>query len=204
MEKTALLLIEFQDDFLKEYGAMGATGIWRRAKEHRVVEHTVKVVEAARKAKLSIIHAPISFREGYPELGRPFGLLKGVVDAKAFRKGSKGVEIIDELKPKEGEFVIEKRRLCAFCDTELESLLRNLGVENLLITGFITNWCVEQTGREAYDRGFKPIFITDCMGSLSDKEQRFAVEKIFPAIGEVKTSEQIIEIIGRENCLCSS
>ena len=105
------------------------------------------------------------------------------MDAKAFRKGTKGVEIIDELKPRGGEFVIEKRKLCVFRDTELESLLRNLGVEGLLIAGFITDWCVEQTGREAYDRGFKPIFLTDCIEALSNEEQRFAVEKIFPAIG---------------------
>jgi len=195
MEKSALLLIEFQNDFLMKDGAMNATGIWKRAEDHGVVKKTVRVVEAARKARIPIIHAPISFREGYPEISGPSGLLKGVVDAKAFRRGTKGVEIIDKLKPKDGEFVIEKRRLCAFCDSELESLLHNLGVKNLLIAGFITNWCVEQTGREAYDKGFKPIFLVDCMEALSDEEQKFAVEKIFPAIGESKTSEEIVREI---------
>ncbi len=193
MEKAALLLIEFQNDFLKEEGAMKGTGIWKRAREHKVVENTVKVAEAARKANIPIIHLPISFREGYPEISKPFGLIKGVIDAGAFKKGTAGAEIIDELKPKEGDFVVDKRRLCAFCDTELESLLRNLGVENLIIAGFITNWCVEQTAREAYDRGFKPFLLTDCMEALSDEEQKFAVEKIFPAIGEVRTSEEIIK-----------
>jgi len=195
MGKSALLLIEFQNDFLIKDGAMKVTGIWKRAEEHGVVKKTVRVVEAARKAGIPIIHAPIGFREGYPEISGPFGLLKGVVDAKAFRKGTKGVEIISKLKPKEGEFVIEKRRLCAFCDSELESLLHNLGVENLFIAGFITNWCVEQTGREAYDKGFKPIFLVDCTEALSDEEQKFAVEKIFPAIGELKTSEEIVREI---------
>lgn len=195
MEKTALLLIEFQNDFVKEEGAMKATGIWKRVKEHNTTGKVVRVVEAARRAGMPIIHAPISFRQGYPEIARPFGLIKGVVDAKAFVKGTKGVEIINELKPRDGEYVIEKRRLCAFCDSELESLLHNLGIENLIISGFITNWCVEQTGREAYDKGFKPIFLTDCMEALTDEEQKFAVEKIFPAIGEIKTSEEITKQI---------
>ncbi len=193
MEKTALLLIEFQNDFLREDGAQKATGIWKRAKEHKVVENTVKVVEAARKANIPIIYAPISFREGYPEWKRQFGIVKGAADAGAFRKGTWGAEIVDELRPKTGDFVIDKRRLCAFCDTELESLLQALGVEDLIITGFITNWCAEQTGREAYDKGFKPVFVVDCVEALSDEEQKFAVEKIFPALGDVRTSEEIIK-----------
>ena len=193
MVEKAILLIEFQNDFLKEDGAMKDTGIWKRAKEHKVVENTIKVVESAREADVPIIHAQIRFRAGYPEISEPFGLVKGIVSAGAFRRETPGVEIIEELKPKTNDFVLDKRRLSAFCDTELESLLRNLGVKELILAGFITNWCIEQTGRDAYDRSFKPIFLIDCMEALSDEEQNFAIEKIFPAIGEVRASEELIE-----------
>jgi ureidoacrylate peracid hydrolase len=193
MAKTALMMIEFQNDFLSEKGAMAGAGIWSRAKEHNVVANTKKILEAARKAGISIIHSPISFREGYPELAGTFaGLLKGAEDANAFKKGTWGAQIVDELTPKEGELVLDKRRLCGFCDTELEGLLRNQGVENLMIAGFITNWCVEVTGRSAYDRGFHPVFLKDCTEALSDEEQKFAYEKIFPAIGETLTSDEAI------------
>jgi nicotinamidase-related amidase len=67
MAKTALMMIEFQHDFLSEKGAMAGAGIWSRAKEHNIVANTKKVLDAARKAGIPIIHSPISFREGYPE-----------------------------------------------------------------------------------------------------------------------------------------
>ncbi|MFX1521473.1 MAG: cysteine hydrolase [Promethearchaeota archaeon] len=193
MAKTALMMIEFQNDFLSEKGAMAGAGIWSRAKGHNVVANTKKILTAARKAGIPIIHSPISFREGYPELAGTFaGLLKGAEEANAFKKGTWGAQIVDDLTPKEGEIVLDKRRLCGFCDTELEGLLRNQGVENLMIAGFITNWCVEVTGRSAYDRGFHPVFLKDCTEALSDEEQKFAYEKIFPAIGETLTSDEAI------------
>jgi ureidoacrylate peracid hydrolase len=193
MAKTALMMIEFQNDFLSEKGALAGAGIWSRAKEHKVVENTAKLLAAARKAGIPIIHSPIGFREGYPELAGTFpGLLKGAEEANAFKKGTWGAEIVEELTPKEGEIVLDKRRLCGFCDTELEGLLRNQGVENLMITGFITNWCVELTGRSAYDRGFHPVWLSDCTEALSDEEQKFAYEKIFPVIGETLTADEAI------------
>lgn len=193
MAKKALIMIEFQNDFLSEKGAMAGAGIWKRAKDSNVVANTKKVLEAARRAGIPIIHSPISFREGYPEVAStPFGLFKGAADANAFKKGTWGAEIVEDLTPKEGEMVLDKRRLCAFCDSELGGLLKNLDVEELIITGFITNWCVEVTGRSAYDRGIKPIFAVDCMEALSDEEQQFAINKIFPVLGDVKKADEIV------------
>jgi nicotinamidase-related amidase len=196
MADTALIMIEFQNDFLSDKGAMAGAGIWSRAANSNVVANTKKVLDAARakgRANVVIVHSPISFREGYPELtGTPPGLLKGAEEANAFKKGTWGAEIVEELAPKGDEIVLDKRRLCGFCDTELEGLLSSLGVKNLLISGFITNWCVEITGRSAYDRGFHPVFLKDCTEALSDEEQEFAYSKIFPAIGETLTSDEAI------------
>jgi ureidoacrylate peracid hydrolase len=197
MPKNALIMIELQNDFLSEKGALAGSGIWKRAKEHKTVANVKKVLEAARKAgpdKCTIIHSPISFRKGYPELAKTKpGLLKGAQEAGGFKKGEWGAEITDELKPLPGEIVLDKRRLCGFTDTELDGLLKNLGVENLLIGGFVTNWCVEATGRSAYDRGYHPVFLKDCMDAFTDEEQKFAEEKIFPVIGEVSTSDEAIK-----------
>jgi nicotinamidase-related amidase len=196
MPKTALIMIEFQNDFLSEKGALAGAGIWKRAKDHNTVGKMKKVLDAARKAgpdKCLIIHSPIGFREGYPELAKTHpGLLKGAEEAGGFKKGEWGAEITDELKPLPGETVLDKRRLCGFTDTELDGLLKNLGVENLMIGGFVTNWCVEATGRSAYDRGYHPVFLSDCMDAFSDEEQKFAEEKIFPVIGEVMKSDEAI------------
>ena len=98
-KETAVVMIEFQNDFTTEGGAlhgavkdvMESTDMLRNAQE---------TVAKAREMGATIIHAPITFAEGYPELGdHPYGILKGVVDTESFRKGTWGADFADEMKP---------------------------------------------------------------------------------------------------------
>ncbi len=102
---TALVLIEYQNDFTSEGGAlheavapvMDSTGMLGKTKN---------VVEAARAAGVTVMHAPITFAEGYHEISsHPYGILKGVVDGKAFVKDSWGAAIVDDLTPQAGDIV---------------------------------------------------------------------------------------------------
>src|SRR5437899_265562 len=114
-KETAVVLIEYQNDFTSEGGAlhgavqdvMASTGM---------LNNTVEAVKQARDAGATVIHAPIAFAEGYGEINpEPYGILKGVVDSNAFVKGSWGADIVDELKPETGDIVVEgKRGLDAF------------------------------------------------------------------------------------------
>ncbi|MGR9235125.1 nicotinamidase-related amidase [Rhizobium leguminosarum] len=180
-KETALVLIEYQNDFVKEGGAqyaavkdvMDSTGM---------LQNSLDLVAQARSLGVSIMLAPISFAEGYPEVAaEPYGILAGVVGSKAFRKGSWGAEIIDELQPKEDDILIEgKRGLDCFASTNLDFILRARGVVNVAIAGFLTNCCVESTMRSAYERGFNVVTVTDCTATLSEEEQRVATTKTFP------------------------
>ena len=105
-KRTAVVLIEYQNDFTSEGGVLhdavqgdGGTGM---------LENTRRLVEAARAAGATIVHAPITFVPGYGELSQhPYGILKGVVDSTAFVKGEWGSEIVDALAPQEGDVVVE-------------------------------------------------------------------------------------------------
>ena len=169
---TAIVLIEYQNDFAAEGGIFhdAVKGVMQST---HMLAHTFDVVEAAREAGATIVHVPISFSGDYHELtSTPYGILKGVVDNKAFRKGTWGVEIIDELKPKPGDIVIEgKRGLCGFQSTNLDFILRNKGIQTVALGGFLTNCCVESTMRSAYERGFEVITLKDCTAATSQKEQ---------------------------------
>jgi len=118
---------------------------------------TVALVDAARAAGVTIMHAPITFAPGYGELSRhPYGILKGVVDGNAFVKGTWGAAIVDDLTPAEGDIIIEgKRGLDTFASTNLDFILRSKGIETVIIGGFLTNCCVESTMRSAYENGYR-------------------------------------------------
>ncbi|MGZ5195556.1 MAG: cysteine hydrolase family protein [Ramlibacter sp.] len=193
-ETTAIVLIEFQNDFTSPGGVfhdavkdvMAKTGM---------LANTVAVANAAREAGAVVMHTPITFAEGYGELtGHPYGILKGVVDNKAFRKGSWGAAIVDALKPQEGDIVIEgKRGLDAFPSTNLDFILRSKGIRTVVLAGFLTNCCVESTMRSAYERGFDVVTLKDCTATLSQEAQDMAFTHNFGMFSRPMTHTELLE-----------
>ncbi|MFN4147765.1 MAG: cysteine hydrolase family protein [Runella sp.] len=194
--KTALILIEFQNDFTTEGGALH--GAVKNVMEHNnMLQNTVETVEKARKAGVTIIHAPISFMEGYYEItSHPYGILKGVVDNKAFVKGEWGAKIADPLAPQPGDIVIEgKRGLDTFASTNLDFILRSKGIDHIVISGFLTNCCVESTMRTGYEKGFNVYTLTDCTAATSLEEHEAAIKYTYPMFSRPMTHGEFLEII---------
>src|SRR5260221_11751346 len=125
-KKTAVVLIEYQNDFTSEGGSLhdAVKGVME---QERMLPNTVEAVEQARELGATIIHAPITFTHDYHELSpTPYGILKVVVDSHPFRKGTWGAEIVQDLTPVEQDIVVEgKRGLDAFASTNLDFILRS-------------------------------------------------------------------------------
>jgi len=102
-------------------------------------------------------------------------------------------EIIPELGPKKGDFVITKRQWGAFHGTELDLQLRRRGITTIVLCGISTNVGVESTARFAYEYGYNQIFAEDAMSAMSEEEHNSAVKKIFPRIGLVRKTKDILE-----------
>lgn len=190
---TAIVLIEYQNDFTSEGGAlhgavagvMDATGM---------LANTRRVVEAARRAGVTVMHAPITFAAGYNEISsHPYGILKGVVDGQAFVKDSWGAAIVDDLAPQPGDIVVEgKRGLDTFASTNLDFILRSKGITTIVLGGFLTNCCVESTMRTGYEHGYKVITLRDCMAATSGAEHDNALSYDFPMFSEPMTADELI------------
>ena len=193
-KKTALLLIEYQNDFTSEGGALH-NGVKAVMQSTNMLEHTVKTVAEARKAGVAVMFVPISFAEGYREItSEPYGILKGVVDGKAFVRGSWGAAIVDALRPEPEDIVIEgKRGLDTFASTNLDFILRSRGIENLVVAGFLTNCCVESTVRTGYERGFQVVALSDCTATLSAEEQSFTFEKNLPMFARIMKHTEFLK-----------
>jgi nicotinamidase-related amidase len=188
---TAVVLIEFQNDFTSDGGALhGAVeGVMEST---NMIENTRKVAEQARAAGATVIYAPISFADGYREItNQPYGILAGVVDNKAFVKGTWGAEIVDELAPQPDDIVVEgKRGLDTFASTNLDFILRSKGIKTVALGGFLTNCCVESTMRSAYEKGFDVVTLTDCVAATSQSEHDNAIQYDYPMFSRPMTSDE--------------
>jgi ureidoacrylate peracid hydrolase len=199
-QKTAVVLVEYQNDFASEGGALhGAVKDSMAATD--MITHTQEAVAAARAAGVTVIHAPIQFAEGYGEItSHPYGILKGVVDTNAFVKGSWGADFVGEVTPQPGDIVLEgKRGLDAFASTNLDFILRSKGIETVALGGFLTNCCVESTMRSAYEKGFEVVTLTDCVGATSAEEHANAITYDYPMFSKPMTAAEFAATLGGED-----
>jgi nicotinamidase-related amidase len=193
---TAIVLIEFQNDFTTAGGAFheAVKGVMQA---NGMLGNTIALVDKARSAGACIMHVPISFAAGYPELGaHPYGILKGVVESLAFRKGSWGASIVDALQPKDGDIVIEgKRGLDAFQSTNLDFILRGRHIRTVALAGFLTNCCIESTMRSAYERGFEVVTLMDCTATVSEAAQQAALSHDFGMFSHPMTHVEFMQAL---------
>jgi nicotinamidase-related amidase len=168
LAKTALIIIDMQRDFL-EPGGFGETLGNDVSRLAAAVEPCRKVLDAARRLGLLVIHT----REGHrPDLSDapPAKVERGAPSlrigaagpmGRILIRGEPGHDIVAALYPASGEPVIDKPGKGAFYQTELELMLRNRGIENLLVCGVTTEVCVNTTVREANDRGYRCVVLSD-------------------------------------------
>jgi nicotinamidase-related amidase len=170
--KTALIIIDMQRDFLEPGGFGEALGndVSNLA---RIVAPLRELLATARNAGIAVMHT----REGHrPDLadaprakierGAPSMRIgdRGPM-GRILIRGEAGHDIIPELYPLPSEPIIDKPGKGAFYQTDLDLMLRNRGIEALLVCGVTTEVCVHTTVREANDRGYRAIVVADCCGS---------------------------------------
>ena len=194
---TAVVLIEYQNDFTSEGGVLH-DAVSDVMDKTDMLTNSQRVAQAARAAGATVMHAPITFAPGYGEISsHPYGILKGVVDGNAFVKGSWGAAIVDDLAPAEGDIVVEgKRGLDTFASTNLDFILRSKGITTIALGGFLTNCCVESTMRSGYENGYRVITLSDCVAATSPEEHDNALKYDFPMFSEPMNSTDFITELG--------
>lgn len=196
MSETALVLIEFQNDFVSEGGALH-DGVKAEIDRTGLIERTVSLVRDARARGVKIIWVPIEFAPGYPELAaEPYGILAGVKASSAFRQGSWGARIIDALTPEASDIVIAgKRGLCSFASTNLDFILRHNGITRVALGGFLTDCCVESTMRTAYELGYDVVTLTDCTATLSQEQHEAAIAFTYPMFSRPMKASDFLDTL---------
>jgi nicotinamidase-related amidase len=203
--RTALMLIDMQRDFV-EPGGFGETLGNDVSQLRAVIAPLQAVLAAAREAGMTVIHT----REGHrPDLSDcpPAKLSRGkpalrIGDpgpkGRILIRGEYGHDIIDELAPADGELVIDKPGKGSFYATGLDETLRARGITSLVVTGVTTEVCVHTTVREANDRGYECLVLSDCVGSYFPEFQRYGLAMIAAQggiFGWVAPSEQYLKAL---------
>jgi nicotinamidase-related amidase len=188
--RTALVIIDMQRDFV-EPGGFGETLGNDVSQLRKVIEPLQRVLAATRAAGVLVIHT----REGHlPDLSDcpPAKLHRGSPSLRIGDPGPKGRilirgeyghDIIDELRPEPGEPVIDKPGKGSFHGTGFGALLRAHGITSLVVTGVTTEVCVHTTVREANDRGYECLVLSDCVGSYFPEFQRAGLAMIAAQVG---------------------
>lgn len=192
-DRAALLVIDMQDEFVRP----GWTPFWV-PEATRQVERIGHLVAACRQAEVPVIFTVFSATHGYldrPGSGRfmpnRYEELEG--DPGWFREG----RIWHELAPEPGDVVIHKPSYGAFYDTALETILKNLGRDTILICGTLTNYCCGTTARQGYERGFKVVVGGDVCATDDPTMQESELKVLRKGFARVVTAEEIEVELGR-------
>jgi nicotinamidase-related amidase len=106
-------------------------------------------------------------------------------------------EIVPELTPRDGDLVVTKHQWGAFYGTELDLQLRRRGIKSFVICGIATNFGVESTARDGWERGYEIVFVEDAMSGLTEGAHAFAVNTIFPRLGRVRKTTEVLAALPR-------
>lgn len=153
-----------------------------------LINNVTKAIAGARSNNIPVIYVVVNFRPGMPEVSsnnKVFGGSKvrsgGVVST------SGAMDVIHAIAPAEGDIIVAKRRISAFSGSDLDMLLRSLGVTKIYLTGVATSGVVLSTLCEAADKDYSVTVLHDCCADYRNEVHQFLVEKVFPFQSTVKS-----------------
>lgn len=185
IEECALIIIDMQHDFISEGAPIECPG------GRDIIPNIQKAKKWAKENDVPVFYT----RETHRRQKVDYGLELERSEPQHCLEGTKGVEIIDELKPEDDDYVIIKRRYSGYYLTDLEILMREFNKKALILTGAATNVCVYATALDAMQRDVKAIVLSDCVAGTSIELHKAFLDNIDYVIGDVVTVDEMIETL---------
>jgi nicotinamidase-related amidase len=195
INKSALVLIEYQEEWLGENSKLKDLMKDQEQFENSRI-NSKRVLEYARKIGMNIAHVPLIVSNDYKELGKEkatLGLRAAIQKAGTWQNESKNFH--KDFIPQKDEFIIGGRvGASGFAGSNLDTILRNNKIDNLFLTGYATNVCVESTLREAHDKGYNTYVISDATSAFTKEQKDFFEKHIIHHFGKILTTSKFLRL----------
>jgi len=159
-KKTAVIVVDMQNDFV----APGAPLQSQQA--HDMTPRLAKTLQACRGLGMRVVYTAHVHRRDGCDMGLYDDLYPPIADRSALVDGTEGGDIFKALAPQPGEHVIKKHRYSAFFATDMDLILREWGIDTVIITGTTTENCCHATARDAMFHNYKVVFLSDATGTF--------------------------------------
>lgn len=178
MTTKAVIVVDMLNDFV--------TGSLKCERSQRIIAPLQKLLESARTKSVPVIYSNDCHYQGIDNELKLWG--------EHAIKGTEGAEVIKELRPENGDYIIPKRRYSGFFQTDLHLLLKELGVETLIMTGLHVNMCVRHTSADAFSWGFQIIAPKDGTEAFTEEDYQAGLAYLKQVYGaEIKTIDEVIK-----------
>ncbi len=184
MDGTALLVMDVQRGIVARFADTEASA---DTNGPRYLERLSMATKAARAAGIPVIYVVIGFRAGHPEISQRNKTFSAIVAAGGFAHDDPATEIHPQVAPRSGDIVVTKRRVSAFTGSDLEVVLRGLGVSRLVLTGIATSGVVLSTLRQAADLDYQLVVLSDGCLDADPEVHRVLTQKVFPRQADLRT-----------------
>lgn len=194
--KTAILIMDCQNDIVHEKGKMAAMSggaMAKLIKERNVLGTIARLACAGRSAQVPIIHVRHAYRPDYLDAPANTPILASMKTNRILQDGTWGAEVHEELAPHATDVVITKTRVSSFFASPLEAILAAQGITHLILTGIATDGVVEGTARDGVDRGYYVIIPEDCCMTFSEEGHRAALRGVLGMLATVSTAPVIMQ-----------
>jgi ureidoacrylate peracid hydrolase len=188
-KRACLLVVDMQNEFLAAPGG----DFFHNADD--IIPNVKRVMGACREAGIPVIYTGHRHEDPAVDGGMTAEWWPEIKAGRCLVKGKKGAEIFGPLAPRRRERVIWKHRYSAFYNTDLEIVLRGMGVTDLIITGILTNVCCESTARDAFMRDFRVFFIADATATTEPEFHVAALKNLAYAFAYVLTVDSLLKQI---------
>ena len=194
--RCALIIQDLQNDVMIDGGAFAETGSPDHAREQNVVANVMRLADACRAKGVPVLHVWYIVEEGAPGLKLNAPLFEGVVGTNGLVRGSWGAAPADGLEAQGDDLVVEKMRMSAWQGTRLESLLRGLGRDTVIVTGAWTNMSVEHTARTGADKGYYMVVPEDGCSTMNADWHNASINFALQNVSTVTNVDAVIAALG--------
>ena len=204
IDRSALLIVDMQNDFLHRDGSF--SHIAREHPEAKIdmpfligtIPNVKRLADAFRAAGRPVVYLAHVLKPDYSDASFPYWRL-GMEPASGNRthcvEGTWGAQIIDDLKPKEGEHLVVKKGFGGFSNTPLDTVLRNLGVTTCVVSGVTTCVCVSTTVRGGVEYNYRIILVSDAVAEVDQATHEAELKTMARIFADVKTTDEVVRML---------